>query len=265
MTRGRIDELIEKATDEELSPTERNELDEFLDADPEARKLATRMAELDELLNSAAKVSPPRDLRDRIMRELPMQARAETLELRKTRPFLSPRWFIWHAVSAAFGALLAISFYESQAPISSSVDISELVGTIAPDATGSKRVLLDRMTIDSNGVSSRAVLEQRNGLLVLDVSIDAARPITITVDLAGAGLEFEALAQRPGSLDSIVLDKDTLTVAGTGQRRFSILLHSSTSSRPAGNAGLRLDFSSQGKLLGQGSLDLNMQTATPVE
>ena len=257
MSRDRLMELLSAAADDDIRNDERLELETLLRADPEAKRIASRFDELHDYLARAEQIAPPAELRDRIMQKLPMRPRTAPAEQEPRQKFSLISGALWHAASAAFGALLAITFYESQSPLTSPMDITDLVGTIAPGDTSADRVILDRLSVAGQGVSSRAVLGKRHGLLVLDVSIDAGRQISITVNLADAGLQFGALVQDPGSLDSIRLESNLLTVAGTGQRRFSILLHEDSGSPPADNAGLKLDFSSEGKLLGQGSLGLN--------
>lgn len=257
MNKNRLIELLNAAADDDICADERRELDAFLQADSEAQNIAARFDELHDYLGRVEKIAPPLDLRDRIMQQLPMRPRTAPAKQEGPKKISLISGALWHAASAAFGALLAITFYESQSPMTSPMDITDLVGTIAPGSTNEERVVLDRLSVAGQGVSSRAVLARRHGLLVLDVSIDAGRQISITVNLADAGLQFGALVQDPGSLESIRFESNLLTVAGTGQRRFSILLHEDSGSPPADNAGLKLDFSSEGKLLGQGSLGLN--------
>ena len=256
MSELRAFELLSAALDGDLSENEKAELEQLLGESEEARQMQRDLAELDRILSDAPNQTPPADMEDAIVKRIT----AGTPEPRRSflgwLPTLSVGPVLRYGFSVAFGALLAIAVYETQPDIGPSGDITELVGTMAPNADlpGREREILDSLSVEKTGVSSVARLERRDEALVIDVRIDTTQPVEISLDFAASGFEFEALAQS--ELESIEFAGENLRVKGSGQRRFAVLLRSRSRDPFRTGAEIDLEYSSDGDVLQQGTLRL---------
>lgn len=257
MSDERLLELLSAGSDGELSVDEKKELDELLAGNDSAAATREAWTRMDTLLRSLPPAEPPAGLGERIVSRVRLPGAGEaSTSTGWLRPLAIDR--LWrYGFSAAFGALLAIAVYESQPDYTRPANITELVGTIAPDSELAGRDIIDTFTVDAGDIDSIARLENRNGWLVLDVRIDSAKPVDISIDFGAAGLGLEALAQPPNGLESIRLQDNVLRIVGSGQRRFSVLLHRPADAVPAGEAGLWIEVTSEGNLLKQGLLRLD--------
>lgn len=252
MSEQRAFELLSTALDGDLSPAERQELDDLLADSAEARQLQIDLDALDRMLTDAPELEPPADLADKILKQVTTQAPKADSSISDWLPLLRLGPVLRYGFSVAFGALLVIAVYENQPDIGPTGDITELVGTMAPGGNFPNRKILDSLSFERTGVSSVARLEQRDKALVLDIRIDTTLPVEIAMDFADSSFEFEALAQS--ELESIEFSGDILRVKGRGQRRFAVLLRSRSSKPFATVANIDLKFSSDGHLLQQGTL-----------
>lgn len=259
MNVDRAFELLSASADGDLTSAEQAELDNLLSESEEARKLQRELEGLDELLEGLADLDPPPGLRDEIMRKMPFQiSQAEATPTRASwlSDWLPIQWgsILRYGVSTAFGALLVVAVYESRPDFGGTIDITELVGTMAPDAGGADRTVLDRFSFDTTGVSSIARLEQIDDALVLDVRIDTDQLVEVAIDFAATGLEFEALAQTTNHIDAIQFADHVLRVKGRGQRRFAVLLRKHDDTSFASEAKINLEYWRNGIFLQQGTL-----------
>lgn len=256
----RVFELLSAEADGDLSPDERSELDALIGASDDARQLAHEVRRMDNFLNSQRTIDPPAALRDAIMQQVPLDTARRPAPSGDGGIAAWIRDLTWapvlrHAVSTAFGALLVIAVYESQPDFGPNIDITQLVGTMAPDTLIADKVVLDRFSFAAAGVSSMARLEKRGKAVVLDVSIDASRAVDLIIDFGSTSLQFEAVAQSDREFDAMQFANRVLRVQGRGARRFSILLRSPDGIAYTGNETIRLEYSSDGKVLQAGALN----------
>jgi hypothetical protein len=143
-------------------------------------------------------------------------------------------------------------FYESRG-IPGPADLTELVGSMAPKRERSGADLLDTYEFRDAGIQCLLSLERRNGMLLLDIRVDADAPVDISVDLADAGVRLEALAQMENSLESIETDGRSLRIRAQGQRQLTALLQRAEEPGRQGEP-INLKFSVNGRLLQRGTL-----------
>lgn len=225
MSDDRAEELISAAADGRLNDAERAELERLLETSPEARRLRDAFDRMESVLASAPEAEPPAGLRDQILNRISPRKRQ--------RVRAAPMWSQWlqtgpvmrHGLSATVGVLLAVSVYESRQPVSDVPDITELVGTMAPGASEGSHDILGTHRFRADGVESRVQLERRDGALLLDIRVDAARDVEIDVDYSAAGLRLDALLQVNGSVESIQITDHVLRLRARGQRTLTALLH----------------------------------------
>lgn len=213
---------------------------------------------MDNLLDNQQALEPPDGLRDDIMQRIPLgDTRTSAPVDNGVSGWLQAISFssvLTYASSAAFGALLVVAVYESQPDFGPNTDITQLVGTMAPGTVIADKVVLDRFSFDDGGVSSNVRLEKRGKAVVLDVRIDAAAAVDLLVDFGATQLQFEAVAQTDKEFDSVQFSNRVLRVKGRGARRFSVLLRSPDAIAYTGEESIRLEYTSDGRLLQAGAL-----------
>ncbi len=254
MTDERTLELVSAAADGELNASEQAELERLLETSSEARKFQVELAEMDSLLGEIPAIEPPDSLHTQIVNRISLpQKKTDTSFLSWLRP---PQFMpvLRYGLAAAAGLLLATSFYESQSLFSANNDFDDLVGTMAPNRVVAEADILDTFDFRSDGLESLVQLQRRNKDIYLDIQIDADTALNIAVDMSSTGVRPGALAQLDHSLESIVVEDQALHLRATGQRRLTVLLRRVDDAPIVGEAKITLEFSSDGRLLEQGSL-----------
>lgn len=208
---------------------------------------------MDAILRKVPQVTPPETLHDRIMASVSLPAphtasRPGFNWFGQKTPFVALRY----GMAAAAGLLVAAMFYESRG-ISGPVDLTELYGTMAPKQERGLTDVVDSYAFRAAGVDCRLSLERRNGMLLLDIRVDAQAPVDISVDLASAGVRLEALAQIKDPLESIETNGRVLRMQARGRRQLTALLQPVEESGQAGEA-MNLEFSVKGRLLQRATL-----------
>lgn len=254
MNTMRAFELLSAALDGQLTPDEKAELDGLLAESEEARKLRDQLTELDQALVDLPSLDPPPGLPAKIAAASGLRDDDEGSTLFDWLSSISVGPLLRYAISFAVGALMVVAVYENQPGIGRASDITELVGTMAPDADTPNRRVLDSISVNKTGVSSVARLERRRNSLVVDIRLDTTLPVEIALDLSMANFEFEALAQTQSTLDAIAFDGNQLRVKGRGQRRFAVLLRSTGDKPFESETTIGLEYSSDGKVLEKGAL-----------
>lgn len=247
-------EMISAAIDGELDVDERVELDLLLESSEEAREFKTELEQMVSLLNSVPDLAPPESLHTRIMAHaIPQRAQSKRSTLDRLRPLI-PGAGLRYAIAASAGALLALVFINTQPMLSGTNDFADLVGTMAPDIASADANIIDSFAVREEGLESLVQLRLSGNVLFLDIHVDTADRLDISVDLGGAGLWPDALAQIDGHFESIAIFGQALQIEALGTQRLTILLRRVDDAAFAGDAKITLEFSSEGKLLQRGSL-----------
>ena len=256
MSDERITELLSIASGRELNDEEQSELDGLLEASPETeRRLRSDFDRIDAILDGMPRVSPPPTLHDRIMASVSLPAaRPGTRSDRDDGLYgwLNPFAALRYGVAAAAGLILAAVFYESRG-IQGPLELTELVGAMAPRPERNNADVLDSFAFHAEGIECRVSLERRDGKLLLEVHVDAESPLDVAIDLASAGVRLEALAQPEEALESIEADGQVLRMRARGRRQLTALLQRADGVGEAGER-MNLEFSTKGRLLKRGSL-----------
>jgi len=254
MSDERILELVSAAADGELNNDERVELDRLLAASPEARRFQSDLGRIQSILSRLPELDPPETLHSRVLGAVSLPA-AKTRQplfgwLRHPATFTVLRY----GMATIAGAVLAAALIESQPEFGETADISELVGTIAPDRDRTAADILDSYAFRADGLESRVLLERRNGALLLDIQVDAHSPVDIAVRFAAAGARLDALAQNENAPEFIEIAGQTLRVRARGRRQLTALLRRVDDTASEVTEKIELEFSSDGKLLQRASL-----------
>lgn len=254
MNEERLLELLSAAADGALSGAEREELDNLIDTSPDAARIQAELAQFEELLAEVPSLDPPAGLQEEIINSIVLPERRAIPSIVESLRQIRFGAVLRYGFSMAVGAMLAVTVYESQPKFSLATDITEVVGTMAPDSDSAGRKVLDSFSVSAIGVSSLARLEQRDDTLVLDVRIDTSKALDMAFYFDDTGFEFEALAQTLNNLDSIEYANQVLKVRGRGQGRFAVLMRPRGEAPFAQETQIRLEYSSDGSIFQQGML-----------
>ncbi len=263
MTDDRAMQLLSAAVDGTPDADEQAELEQLLESSAAAREFKQDLEQLDSLLGGLPELDPPEPLHERIMAQAPSQvaqSKPSILSWLRLPAFGSGMRYalagtgMRYALAATSGAIIAAIFMSSQSLMPAATDISELVGTMAPNAATADANTLDSFAFDQDGLASLIRLERSNDNYLLDIQVDAAKPLDITIDMTGAGVHTDAMAQIDSEFDLIAISNQTLKLRALGQQRLTILLRRVDDETFLEDASIALEFSSDGKLLQQGEL-----------
>ncbi len=252
-------ELISAAIDGELDVDEQVELDLLLESSEEAREFKAELEQLDSLLKDVPDLAPPESLHAHIMANArPQRVQSKRSTLDRLRPLI-PGAGLRYAMAVAAGALLAVVFINTQPMLPDTSDFADLVGTMAPDIASADANIIDSFAVREEGLESLVQLRLSGSVLFLDILVDTAERLDISVDLGGAGLWPDALAQIDGHFESIAIAGQALQIEALGKQRMTILLRRVDDAAFAGEATITLEFSSEGRLLQRGALTATLE------
>lgn len=250
MTSDRREELLSAALDGDLNDEERAELDALL-ADNEGRQVANDYTELHSLLGKLAAATPPESLHDLIAGQVQLPAAAAPKK--QGWQWLFPG--IRYAVAVAAGAMAAVAVLTVD-PTIGNAPTGALTGSMAPAAATSGTAPAASYEFAGNGVDGRASLSWRESSeLLLDLEFSAARPVEIAVSFGSHRLRVETFSGLDEGVESISLEDGTLAVRAQGRRRLQALVHFKDGKDDISDS-IRLEVSSDGELLDQGTLQL---------
>ncbi len=245
----RTTELVNSAIDGVLSDTDKAELDGILRDSAEAQEYYRDLVQLDSVLSGLPEQEFSAESHRQIIDSVPLTT--SVTPFRKTGiDRISD--FMSYGLAAAAGVVLAVGYYESREDITVQQDISQMFGTMAPNANPADAVATFR--VDQAGLQSHVSLERRNGKLVLDITIDSDEMTDISVDFGNTALRFDALAQIQSQLESIQIAGHVIQVRSNGRQRFTVLLHRVDEHEPDDTEVVKLEYSRNGLLVQQGIL-----------
>jgi len=246
MIDDRIKNLINGAMDGELTDAELAEMDQHLAQSDEARRYLAGMADLDAYLKKLPEQAMPDELHTEILRniELPVQS--------ATVPSNAREWpgLFRYGFAAAAGLLLAVGIYQFGSESIAPGDFDQLVGTMAPGAA----VELDSLSIETDELRSTASLERRQETMILNIQLDSAEPIELSVDFEGTSLDFQTtLEEQQSDLQVFEGGTSEVRVISQGQQKFAVFWHRADTASDQEGA-ITLEYSSDGTLIQQGTL-----------
>lgn len=249
MSDERTLELVSAAADGELDTRLQAEVEQLLRGSAEARRFRDDLARLETLLSGLPEPAFPDTLHARIMAGAGRQPPA-----RAWLRFLAPLPVLRYGLAAAAGAAVMMAAYELHPILPDGANYRELAGTMVPDGSRAGVRVLDRKTTQSREVTGLVELQQSDGRLLLEVRLDAAEPVELAIDFTAAGLQPVGVVQRGLPFESVEIDDRTLRARALGRRQISVSLRRVEDAAVADEAAIRLVYSSNGRVLEQGSL-----------
>jgi len=253
MTNDRKMELISDALDQELDIGNRDALKHLLDSSAEAREAQAGLEQLDTLLKHIPELEPPASLHARIMAQAKLAPAAPTTPKSGWRQTLLLGAGMRYALAAATGALVMAIFINSDSVLLEPVAITDVAGTMAQSSAAASDII-DTFAFADGDLESSIQLRRIDGLLVLSVEVESSEPVDISVDLSGAGLEADAITKQNSDFESIAIARSAVQMRAVGHQSLSILLRRVDDAAHAEKAEIRLEFSSNDRLLKRGAL-----------
>jgi hypothetical protein len=248
----RVRENIHAGLDGELDEAAETELAAHLERSAEARRYRARMAEVAAAIDSLPDVEPPAGLRRQIVDrvELPRNVRVTRTVFGRVPVFAR------YGLAAVAALLLIVGIHEYRPDFAGKQELSDMAGTIMPGERAGGAILIDEYSFAIEQLSSAVSLEERDGILVLDMRLESGDPVEITVDFAGNGLRFEKISPIQGDPGYIEVAEQSVQVRAAGRQHFAVFLHRAEAvAEKPGN--IRIDYSIDGKLLNSGKLGID--------
>ena len=253
MIEERTIELINAGVDGELTESEQHELQALLEQSEEARHYYSELNRLADFLDKVPDRDMPGELHGRILDGFELSTKRS---LGSIFNFGELPGLVRYGLAAAAVLLLGVGYYGSREELAEPGDVSSMVGTLIRGGPEGRLKVLDTFSFETDGVSGKISLEQRNGAYVLDVQLDGEQALEFQADFTGDGLKFDAFAQMQSNLDSMEFADQAIRTKGRGRQRFAVLLHRTEDTAHSSGASIKLEFSSEGELIQQGKLEL---------
>jgi len=211
-----LERLAWKRIDDEISPSDRERLEQLEASDPELRGDIERLRALSDALARFREVTPPPELRTRIDRAVASSSPG----WRRPAPVVN----VWRPRLAylAAGLLVGAVVARLLLPVSDrQVDVDQLTGAMraAPSqATGGLQVELD---------GDRGTLSQwRDGnLLMTALDLSMEQPVDLVLEAEEGGLDLLNAVHSGGSVSELLVEVDRLVMhtEGTGRHVVSVM------------------------------------------
>lgn len=241
-------ELVSAASDGELDLRQQAEVERRLRDSAAARRFLTDLDHLGTLMSSLPEQAVPDTLHARIV----AAAGAAIRKPATRRSLLFPVNVFRYGLAAVAGGLLTIAVYEWQPVVPA--DYQDLTGTMVPGDARDPSPVLARDATQLPELEGQVELQRQNGNLLLDVRLDAAESVDLRIDFTAAGLRPVGLLQHRTPFESIEISDRLLRARGVGGHHVSVSLRRAEDAAAADETAIRLEYSSNGRVLKQGSL-----------
>lgn len=249
MIEQRTLELIHAELDGELDAAERLELQQRIDADPEAGAMQAQLAKMAHALGRLPPVAPPAGLQQQILQAT--RPSAKVLPFRERR-----QQFVRYAMALAAGMIIATVGIGFSGGSHLALDSDQLVGTIggrsdAPAAPTSQ------VALQAPGLTGSVGLAQVDGRwqLVFDLSSD--QPVTVTAAYADAAFRLGGYTQQDPGVGLFSATPGRVDFVNQGTQHLALFL------QPGAGGPVRISFAGQGRLPSEAVLEVPAQGQAP--
>lgn len=225
-------DLINGDLDGLLSPAQKEELESALAASEDVRREHEKLTQLGACLAALPRPDSPASLTSSIMAALPLSPASNVYPI-GSRRLASPASIGRYGMAAAAGVLLTVFLYEttglSTAGLSTSdADMDAMRGTAAPITTSASNAgaptSISATSIEGPGLSGEALLEMRDGSLVLSLRLRDAEGLELSVALADTAWRIEGFSQTDNPVDFLQFNDSLIQLANVGQGDIKLVL-----------------------------------------
>lgn len=234
-------ELIHAELDGELAGATQIELDQRLEADPQARALRDQLGRMAGSLGRMESVVPP-ELHLQLLQAT--RPRARIISSRERRAQIAR-----YGLALAAGMVFAVVGLTLTERSRSSFDPRELAGTMGREAAHPLAAVASRQ-LQGNQLSGSVALSPAEGhwLLVFDLSSRA--PVAVSATYEDAAFRLNGYAQGDAGVSSFSASPGRVGFVNQGEQRLALFLE------PGSGGPVKLRFESAGRLLDQAVLQV---------
>ena len=220
------EELMSAEIDGELSEEERTLLDKHLISNPDAQSVRTQMTKLSEGLDQVKEIEPPADLGRSIMAALPPVPQASAIAVRPR--FRAARLSILkYGYVFAAGIILGLILHQAVTKRTTTVDLNDLYGSMAPRVVGGAWQPADGMSFTSDSLTGSVQLAQLGSTVVLEFDFDSIGTVEISVRYDPQLVQFAGYNQRTAGNLSLTGRNGSLSLrCEDNQQHFLLVLSS---------------------------------------
>lgn len=221
-------DLIEKELSGNLARDERVRLQDYLETDPEARRLHRHIVETAGVLERVPDLGVPPGLKQRIMDSIDARRYRAHGRARADLPFWRRMFTLRVRLAYAFaiGVLVGAVVYSqmiAEGPVNGSPDRRQLYGLIAGREVGALGEA-DAVSVDGPGVRGEIRLLRAAGLVVVDQGLRSEKGLEVNLTFDPRVMRFEGFA-TPDDVDFGAVSGDGwVEVEGRGRRAYVLTI-----------------------------------------
>jgi hypothetical protein len=222
----RMEELMWLEIEGKISGGERESLHRYLEASGEARGYFNDILRMAKLFGQTGEVSPPPELRERILRALEQAAPPRVEKpgfAERLGALFSPRPVWRYAAVGATGIVIGIMGYhliKNGSQVSKTNDIKQFYGSIAAGGSDLPGSVFD---IDLPSVKGTMTVRRDESSLLSELSVESTGDVEIVVGYAGSPIEIAAgkLSDHPSN--QVAIEDREVHVKNRGKGTYHIL------------------------------------------
>lgn len=247
-------DLINRSLDGDLSGPEQAELDSILANSGEAVAFRNELSGLSDFLASAPSLEPPPDLERKILKQVklpqPKKWFTFTAGWMQGRP-------VTYGMGAAIGLLAAVAFYELTPSVSSSQDLTNLVGTMAAGDRRGNPAVIASLEIAEPAVSGTVQLVEKGDMLFLEVDIESQTATELHSQFKDTGLVFEGFANEADEdVEGFLYSRGNFSMASSRKKKFSIVFSAPVTVETMAGSEIQILISEDRGVLYRGAFNL---------
>jgi hypothetical protein len=222
----RMEELMWLEIEGKISGGDRESLHRYLESNGEARGYFNDILRMAKLFGQTGEVSPPSELRERILRALEKAAppRVERPGFaERLGSLFSPRPVWRYAAVGAAGIVIGIMGYhliKNGSGATEPVDIKQVYGSIAAGGNG---LAAPSIEIDIPAAKGTVTVRRNERSVLSELSVESAGDVEIVVEYAGSPIEIAAgkLSDHPSN--QVAIEDREVRVKNRGKGTYHIL------------------------------------------
>jgi len=222
----RMEELMWLEIEGKISGGEREALHRYLESSGEARGYFDDILRMAKLFERSGEVSPPSELRSRILRALEKAAPPKAEKpgfAERLGALFSPRPVWRYAAAGAAGIVIGVMGYhliKNGSGIAEPADIKQFYGSIA---AGGKNLSGPVLDVDFPAAKGTVTVRRNDASVLSELSIDSAGEVEVVFEYGGSPIEFavDKLSENPSN--QVVIEDREVHVRNRGKGTYHIL------------------------------------------
>ena len=234
-------ELIHGDIDRELGEADRADLQQRLDADPQARNMHAQLTDMSAALARLPEVTPPGLHQQLIQATRP---RARVISSRERRAQMVR--YGWAMAAGMVLAVVGLSLTDTGRP---NFDPGELAGTMGRQAAHPAGAVAAR-TVAAPGLNGSIALSPADDRWLLLFDLQSPQPVQVSATYDAAAFRLSGYAQGDSGVTSFDASPGRIGFVNEGAQRVALFL------QPGAGGTVRIRFEGAGKVLDQAVLEV---------